>query len=248
MTTSTSLFRAILENPRDDALRLVYSDALEEEGRTDHAAFVRTQIELATGDFGCTSTLYECVDFLDDEEEVLPYLRDCGCDKCKAWAKLKLREDLLFAILKKDLDASVYGFAELSCDDGKFRKERTYYPRALVRRGFVEEVSASTTELGRMTRIEKLFSETPILKFTLEDKRPGLTTDGTYAWWFGIHQGSDSEIHEAIFNQLRSGIILFDLSRGMVEYDTQEEAMVALSDACVSYGRKLAGLSPLEVS
>jgi uncharacterized protein (TIGR02996 family) len=39
----------IAESPDDDAVRLVYSDWLEEHGQTDRAEFVRVQIELARG-------------------------------------------------------------------------------------------------------------------------------------------------------------------------------------------------------
>lgn len=47
MTDREALFRAILENPDDDTLRLVYADALEEEGDARRAAFIRCQIEFA---------------------------------------------------------------------------------------------------------------------------------------------------------------------------------------------------------
>ena len=39
--------RAIIENPDDDALRLVFADWLEERGENDRAEFIRVQIELA---------------------------------------------------------------------------------------------------------------------------------------------------------------------------------------------------------
>ena len=41
------LMRAILENPFDDTVRLVYADRLEESGEMDRAEFIRAQIELA---------------------------------------------------------------------------------------------------------------------------------------------------------------------------------------------------------
>jgi uncharacterized protein (TIGR02996 family) len=47
MTDREALYRAVLENPDDDTLRLVYADALEEEGNAPRAAFVRTQVQLA---------------------------------------------------------------------------------------------------------------------------------------------------------------------------------------------------------
>jgi len=47
MTDREALHRAVLADPDDDTLRLVYADALEEEGDSRRAAFVRSQVELA---------------------------------------------------------------------------------------------------------------------------------------------------------------------------------------------------------
>src|SRR4051812_12191663 len=47
MTDREALYRAILADPDDDTLRLVYADSLEEEAEADRAAFIRTQVELA---------------------------------------------------------------------------------------------------------------------------------------------------------------------------------------------------------
>jgi uncharacterized protein (TIGR02996 family) len=47
VTDREALFRAILANPDDDTLRLIYADALEEANDTSRAAFIRSQVELA---------------------------------------------------------------------------------------------------------------------------------------------------------------------------------------------------------
>ena len=47
MTDLEALYQAILESPDDNTLRLIYADALEEEGNPRRAAFIRTQIQLA---------------------------------------------------------------------------------------------------------------------------------------------------------------------------------------------------------
>jgi uncharacterized protein (TIGR02996 family) len=47
MTQVDSLFQAILDDPDDDAVRLVYADYLEEHGEPQRADFIRVQIELA---------------------------------------------------------------------------------------------------------------------------------------------------------------------------------------------------------
>jgi uncharacterized protein (TIGR02996 family) len=48
MTTLDQLLAAIIDNPADDGLRLVYADRLEEEGQEDRAEFIRVQLRLAT--------------------------------------------------------------------------------------------------------------------------------------------------------------------------------------------------------
>jgi uncharacterized protein (TIGR02996 family) len=48
--SADGLWRAILDDPDDDAPRLVYADWLDEHGDADRAEFIRTQIALAAGD------------------------------------------------------------------------------------------------------------------------------------------------------------------------------------------------------
>jgi uncharacterized protein (TIGR02996 family) len=45
--TRDDLLQAIIENPDDDALRLVFADSLEDHGELERAEFIRVQIELA---------------------------------------------------------------------------------------------------------------------------------------------------------------------------------------------------------
>jgi uncharacterized protein (TIGR02996 family) len=47
MTDGSAILRAILDNPDDDAPRLIYADWLDENGDADRAAFIRAQIKLA---------------------------------------------------------------------------------------------------------------------------------------------------------------------------------------------------------
>src|SRR5262245_44417826 len=45
--TENAFLRAILDNPDDDAPRLIYADWLDENGDADRAEFIRLQISLA---------------------------------------------------------------------------------------------------------------------------------------------------------------------------------------------------------
>lgn len=47
MTDESDLLAAVLANPADDHVRLVYADWLQENGQEDRAEFIRVQVELA---------------------------------------------------------------------------------------------------------------------------------------------------------------------------------------------------------
>jgi uncharacterized protein (TIGR02996 family) len=49
MTNERALLAAIIANPDDDTVRLVYADFLEENGEGERAEFIRLQVELARG-------------------------------------------------------------------------------------------------------------------------------------------------------------------------------------------------------
>jgi len=50
MASNTALYQSILQNPDDDAVRLIYADWLEENGDPPRAEFIRAQIYLSTMD------------------------------------------------------------------------------------------------------------------------------------------------------------------------------------------------------
>jgi uncharacterized protein (TIGR02996 family) len=54
--TLRGLLAAVLADPDDDAVRLVYADALEEAGQPERAEFIRVQVELEVGNFRCNCT------------------------------------------------------------------------------------------------------------------------------------------------------------------------------------------------
>src|SRR5262245_7539690 len=47
MTDHDALLRAICENPREDTPRLAFADWLEENGQSERAAFIRTDVAMA---------------------------------------------------------------------------------------------------------------------------------------------------------------------------------------------------------
>jgi len=62
---------AVLEDPGDDAVRLVYADWLEESGQQAAAWFVRTQIQVARRHLDLTPQRQQTLAELDDRLTVM---------------------------------------------------------------------------------------------------------------------------------------------------------------------------------
>jgi uncharacterized protein (TIGR02996 family) len=48
LTRDEAFLQAIIDNPDDDAIRLVHADFLDDQGQSERAAFIRVQVELAS--------------------------------------------------------------------------------------------------------------------------------------------------------------------------------------------------------
>src|SRR4051812_28928955 len=107
MTDREALYRAILANPDDDTLRLIYADALEEDGDGERAAFIRNHVRLAglpEYDPAWVRARYrDHIDrFADEWKEELPRLPD-GL----SWADQPFRRGLPAAVTAPDPAAFV---------------------------------------------------------------------------------------------------------------------------------------------
>lgn len=88
-----ALLRAILEAPADDAPRLVYADWLEENGQTERAEFIRTQIELVRRDWKCAGWRNHAACVQEPPAYCLEGCHDCD-DHSKLWSRERqLRHD-----------------------------------------------------------------------------------------------------------------------------------------------------------
>lgn len=70
--TEQGLLQAILDNPDDDAPRLIYADWLEENGNPERAEFIRVQIELTQPD------RLECRCYPELSQGVMQICRRCS--------------------------------------------------------------------------------------------------------------------------------------------------------------------------
>lgn len=248
----TGLLRAILEDPHDDFPRLVYADWLDDHGESERAEVIRMQIELPSVP-PCACLFHGCGEMFPDNESV-------GCMPHRRRSYLRRRErDLLqsyapawFGSIRWKTHADVYaaratvrGCCErhansVGCDclaqaiDWRFE------------RGFVCEVTLPLAAFE--AHAKAIFSAHPVTRVTLSDREP-------YRWFHGRCFWSSEawpfESSERLPNRLFH--LLPKLGPGndpasMGDFVDRRAAIDALSDACVTYGRALAGLPELRAT
>ncbi len=192
LTSTDALLRAILETPQADDLRLIYADAIEDEGEWVRAGNIRWFV-----------------------------------------AHPKYEQGAPIQHAAKDWPEADRFNAHTCC---------------VICRGFVSEVrmpmAAFTEEMVR-----DLFSAHPITTVVLTDREPKeLPVDG-WGWYVRFH---DSWVIAADdlpprFRDFIGGKLRYDNSNWR-HFPDRQSALLALSAACVAYGRGLVGLPPLALT
>jgi uncharacterized protein (TIGR02996 family) len=232
------LLRAVLEEPGEDAHRLVYADWLDEQGQSDRAEFIRVQVELAR------------LAFLDDD--VCPR---CGVGESERHARgcptLRLRrlERALLRQARYDWLA-VEGMRGLW---GVTRRGWRYHAGwthgagrrfcADLRRGFVWYVDCTTGDFLEQARA--IFLAHPIERVRLLNRtpHPDNRLRSGFSWESG--HGYPYRVEPELFRHLKGGMRPYQYT---AVYDGRGAANQALEVACVRYGREVAGLPPLSES
>lgn len=220
LETGNQLLLDILYNPKEDDLRLIYADWLDEVGEHDRAEFIRVHVELSQLD---------------------PYHLSCTGGKCPVCSKLRFR-------LEDVWNPPGHGFVQPVEDSRhpalwwrwrlKDSGRDEIGPWGLVTRGFVSKVECTCDEFMKVA--EKLFTTHPIEGVVLTDKEEWKGEPHDDFQWYngdrphptGIHQESD--LPQKLYLLLEQ---YFDEQHNAKGYHTREEARTALSRACVRYGR-----------
>lgn len=239
MSDGERLLRAILEEPGDDARRLVYADWLEEQGQDARAEFVRVQMEFAglicrqpgakKGDY-CNDTLCRHCS-LEHRAVVL----EGGAAWNPEWAANAAR----FHGLPDGFRKAVIEGAESSYE---------------VRRGFVTSVRCPLA--AWLEHAEAICRAHPVERVEISDREPHQWASG---WGYWLRPWGTAEAAVAVRyahwlpNALRPALSARSISEDSgdecaMEWDTREEALAALSRAAVNLGRERAGLPPLEAA
>ena len=240
MATTTDLhapFLAdIIANPDDDTPRLIFADWLEERGgreNTARAEFIRVQCRLPV----VVSSLDPAHHFVSSQAKV------CRSPKCEP-CRLRRREK---ALLKKWLcewNREFYGViaeaevAEALATGKSLRRDYRSPPLACeFRRGFVDSVSMALEDWHRHGL--RLVRQSPLRSVRISDREPWVALHGgeDASWWCEATVGDGpGALPLWIFSQLQGGYL--DDIEEFREYDTSEDAHVALSSACLRLARQ----------
>ena len=271
MNTGDLLLRAVLCDPGDDTARLAYADWLEEQSETLTAtcpgcggsleadAFMHvgpigkpTQI-IPIGKQPCRT----CEDEYGDPSGLVrvknaahgraAFVRDqiAGVVRMVPLAMLVPLEPLTGVMPHQTTRHATAGGCVVTCD----------HMELVYRRGFVDEVrlpAAFTEDFAR-----ELFARHPVTRVVLTDREPqqwlpeirGLPPGCANRWFWSV-RGPDSSVpgypHYVPRGVQWSAVWLrAKWYCDTPTYDTADAANAALSDACVAWGRSLAGLPPL---
>jgi uncharacterized protein (TIGR02996 family) len=246
MSDGDALLRAILEDPEDDAPRLIYADWLDGVGECDRAEIIRLQIRIAG--MG---------------------LSNGGIRKA---GPLFRRDRQLFELAERELHLLIdsHGYksrhrlpGEIQPHlDSRWGDDIVIQPNSaaatqpsgsgvgIFARGFVGELRLPTAAF--LAHAPALFAAHPVTAVRLTDRR------ASRGVWFA-NKGDDDFIRNGLepadSNWLPWSVAIHlgesyvtpypRFERHEWEQETPADADAALSAACVAYGRRLAGLPPL---
>jgi uncharacterized protein (TIGR02996 family)/excisionase family DNA binding protein len=208
-TSETELLRAIEDRPDDDDLRRIYADWLDDQGRHERAEFIRAQLDLA---------------------KAPPCTHHGSRPDCPTCAIRRREGELLNSHGQAWLDAELPGL-----EMGLLRWVDWVPPRecglrsrrATFRRGLVDAVSLSIADFMRDgPRLAQVFRHGS--RVALWDRRPSRHRDG-YGW-------SRAATGDLARDELPAELYA-ELGSGLGIWQTEDQALEALSKACLAYLR-----------
>lgn len=216
MIDPDAINRQILAEPWNDLPRLVLADWLAENGAPRRSELIRVGCELAslTCKHRPSRQCKTCRPLRKRQTELAHHaLRD--------WEYVVGRKHAGLGMLPSNLTLSIESRAD-------------YIPR--VRRGFLEAVIVSGHQFHKIAA--DLFNGLPITRVEIAD--PGVRPEG------GI-EGTNWSVPRSwvLGSEITKYFNLFeweDQYGGVYHYRTQKRALNDISQACVRWGRKLAGL------
>lgn len=231
-STRSQLLRAVLDEPFEDTVRLVYADELEENGERERAEFIRVQCELAQ--LGCGEVDPELLKRTDRVGALAQRQRELWrSPPAGEW----FGDDVFLALGRSVFDRT-----------GEVGK-----PSGLIRRGFVTEIRLPAAAF--LEHAAAMFAAHPITKVVLTGVTPwhqyfngAKPTLATYAVGgrFDDSQSVIPEVLDPFVCELVTDIHTHRVVSGVWwTFKNDAHTLDILSRACVNYGRSLVGLRPL---
>jgi uncharacterized protein (TIGR02996 family) len=253
-TLLDGLFQGILDNPSDDAIRLVYADAMEEHGDEARAEFIRVQVELAkfpdAGTQGREAVraanlrrrerglwipfIKEAIELLPKEAQTMAYRWECPRVYNTQYS-LQLSRGFVSRITVPTLATWTGGPCE-RCEGSGYHRYPDFDDGTP---NYSDTAPCSRCHgKGRIPGIgPALVAVCPLEFVAVGDREPYLGIEREHQWYDGervmalVHRGSD--LPRAIFRLLTAG-----RNRGQRRIYTNESAAHAdLSAALLLYAR-----------
>lgn len=209
MTDRDALLQCVLDAPDEDGPRLVLADFLEEAGEVDRGEFIRVQIRLAGLDHDVTfGTL--CV--------------DGQCQRCDEQATLRRRERELLVHRLTWLPPACMALESQRAGDA-----------CQWRRGFVESIACTLGDW--LEHGPAVVQCQPVREVRVTDREPA-NGPPTWGWWNADAATTDfhpaSNLPGELWRLLPGGTVWGDSHK---DYDTEADALSALSAACIAWAK-----------
>lgn len=221
MTTRTldALLAAVIADPADNDVRMVYADRLDEAGEAARAEFIRVGCELVT--------VQSQIDEFQKADIGFDYPE--RAEAGKRLIELRRREREL-------LDAGWFNWAP----EPLLRMSGYCWPNCdgphdwEFRRGFVEVVHCSKTDW--LAHGKQIVRAAPVREVRL-DAKPEASAQyrGWFRWWTHAESGNAAVIGEELYECLT--ISSDSISQSQPYYRTEADALAALSSAALRWAR-----------
>lgn len=249
------LLAAVLDDPGDDAPRLIMADWLEDHGEPERAEFIRVQCEVGVIEKGLPTEPFERLGWLSaahQERRIIDAIGGqvgpCECLRCQL-ERLHLREQGL----AESPSPGVRGVREWGGESladwghhvGAFREGLTpdFRPAVIWRRGFVAAVRLPMRAL--IANAELLAASCPVESVTVTDKAPTLHPgDGPVGWYVDTTRTAGDDVPERVWSStttlpevIGEHLTRYDASWRWAWYDNAALATADMSVACLAHLR-----------
>lgn len=238
--TGAGLLAAILANPAEDAVRLIYADWLEEHGQQPtRANFIRLQIRLAEleREPGRPTHPMERVGWLiarHQEQRVLSAVwgdgRECDCERC-----LRAVEKETLKWWREYIGPNVHHVIP---------SDALYYEHVPLTRGFVESIACTCD--AWMRNGAKIVREHPVQTVRLTDRKGrNKLIPAEWDWWRANSSNligtAPNHLPPSLFDLLPPAVSEYTLGDLVVRksFDGEQKSNDAVSFACLLHAHSL---------